>query len=109
MTSDAAVGTDDQLVKAGVHRAGRRLVPLLVLLYFVNYLDRVSIRAAAAAGIGLVNSLGNLSGFMAPYVTGASSDATGSNRLGLWIVGICMVSAAVVTWMPRRTRNRPGA
>jgi len=43
MTSDAAVGTDDQLVKAGVHRAGRRLVPLLVLLYFVNYLDRVTI------------------------------------------------------------------
>jgi predicted MFS family arabinose efflux permease len=65
--------------------------------------------AAAAAGIGLVNSLGNLSGFAAPYVTGVLSDATGSNRVGLWIVGICMVSAAVVTWMLRRTRNRPGA
>ena len=65
--------------------------------------------AAAAAGIGLVNSLGNLSGFAAPYVTGALSDATGSNRLGLWVVGVCMVSAAVVTWMLGRTRNRPGA
>lgn len=54
--------------------------------------------AAAAAGIALVNALGNLSGFVAPYVTGALSDATGSNRLGLWIVGICMVSAAAVTW-----------
>jgi MFS family permease len=59
---------------------------------------------AAAAGIGLINSLGNLSGFVAPYVTGALSDATGSNRLGLWIVGICMVSAAVVAWMLQRTR-----
>jgi len=65
--------------------------------------------AAAAAGIGLVNSLGNVSGFAAPYVTGALSDATGSNRLGLWVVGLCMVSAAVVTWMLGRTRNRPAA
>jgi MFS family permease len=62
--------------------------------------------AAAAAGIALVNSLGNLSGFVAPYVTGALSDATGDNRLGLWVVGICMVSAAVVTWALRRTRGR---
>ena len=65
--------------------------------------------AAAAAGIGLVNSLGNMSGFVAPYVTGALSDATGSNRLGLWVVGVCIVSAAVVTWMLQHTRNRPGA
>jgi MFS family permease len=61
--------------------------------------------AAAAAGIGLINSLGNLSGFVAPYVTGALSDATGDNRLGLWIVGICMVSAAVVCWVLRRSRS----
>jgi len=58
--------------------------------------------AAAAAGIGLVNSLGNLSGFVAPYVTGALSDATGSNRAGLWVVGVCIVSAAVVAWLLRR-------
>ena len=65
--------------------------------------------AAAAAGIGLINSLGNLSGFVAPYVTGALSDATGNNRLGLWVVGVCIVSAAFVTWMLRHTGNRPGA
>ena len=59
---------------------------------------------AAAAGIGLINALGNLSGFVAPYVTGALSDATGSNKVGLWVVGICMVSAAVVAWTLRRTR-----
>ena len=72
--------------------------------------------AAAAAGIGLINSLGNLSGFVAPYVTGALADATGSNRLGLWVVGTCMVSAAAVAWALRRTRmpevaepvSRPG-
>ena len=61
--------------------------------------------AAAAAGIGLINSLGNLSGFVAPYVTGLLSDATGNNRLGLWVVGLCMVSAAAVTWALRRSRT----
>jgi MFS family permease len=61
--------------------------------------------AAAAAGIGLINSLGNLSGFGAPYVTGLLSDATGNNRLGLWVVGLCMVSAAAVTWSLRRSRT----
>ena len=60
--------------------------------------------AAAAAGIGLINSLGNLSGFVAPYVTGALSDATGNNRLALWIVGICMLSAAAGAWILHRTR-----
>jgi MFS family permease len=61
--------------------------------------------AAAAADIGLINSLGNLSGFGAPYVTGLLSDATGNNRLGLWVVGLCMVSAAAVTWSLRRSRT----
>ena len=61
--------------------------------------------AAAAAGIGLINSLGNLSGFVAPYVTGLLSDATGNNRLGLWVVGLCMISAAAVTWALRRSRT----
>jgi MFS family permease len=63
--------------------------------------------AAAAAGIGLINSLGNLSGFVAPYVTGLLSDATGNNRLGLWVVGLCMLSAAAVTWALRRSDAEP--
>lgn len=62
--------------------------------------------AAAAAGIGLINSLGNFAGFVAPYVTGALSDATGSNKAGLWVVGLCMVSAAWVSWL---LRSRDGA
>ncbi|MFC5064566.1 MFS transporter [Actinomycetospora atypica] len=52
--------------------------------------------AAAAGGIALVNSLGNLSGFGAPYITGALADLTGSQRAGLWVVGGCMVAAAAV-------------
>ena len=55
--------------------------------------------AAAAGGIALINSLGNLGGFAAPYATGALSDLTGSNRAGMWAVGVIMVvcAALVVT------------
>ena len=49
---------------------------------------------AAAAGIGLINSVSNLGGFAAPYITGALEDLTGSNRAGMWAVGIIMLLCA---------------
>ena len=52
--------------------------------------------AAAAGGIALINSLGNISGFAAPYITGALRDVTGSQRAGLWVVGVVMVAAAAL-------------
>ena len=50
--------------------------------------------AAAAGGIGLINSLGNLGGFAAPYATGALEDLTGNIRAGMWAVGTDMVLCA---------------
>lgn len=52
--------------------------------------------AGAAAGIALVNTLGNASGFGAPYVTGWLLDLTGNSRAGLWVVGVVMLVAALV-------------
>jgi MFS family permease len=52
--------------------------------------------SAAAGGIALINALGNLSGFVAPYLTGWLRDLTGTQRSGLWVVGACMVAGAVV-------------
>jgi MFS family permease len=51
--------------------------------------------AGAAAGIALVNTLGNSSGFGAPYITGFLLDATGSSRAGLWVVGVMMLVAGL--------------
>ncbi|AFU00213.1 MFS transporter [Nocardia brasiliensis] len=51
--------------------------------------------AAAAAGIALINSIGNISGFAAPYITGWLKDWTGTQRAGLWVVGACMIASAV--------------
>ena len=56
--------------------------------------------AAAAGGIGLINSVGNLGGFAAPYATGALHDLTGTNRAGMWAIGvIMMLGAALVVWL----------
>jgi len=62
--------------------------------------------AAAAGGIGLINSLGNLGGFAAPYATGALSDLTGANRAGMWAVGVIMVVGAVLV-VALRAAPRP--
>lgn len=65
--------------------------------------------SAAAGGIALINSLGNVSGFAAPYVTGALSTLTGSERSGMWVTGVCMLAgAALVVALgaaPKRTRE----
>lgn len=56
--------------------------------------------AAAAGGIGLINSVGNLGGFAAPYATGALEDLTGTNKAGMWAVGLIMVlGGALVVWL----------
>ncbi len=54
--------------------------------------------AAAAAGIALINTLGNGAGFAAPYITGWLADATGGFKAGLWVVGGFMLLAAAVAW-----------
>lgn len=54
--------------------------------------------AGAAAGIALINTIGNLAGFAAPYVTGAVKDATGSYQAPMFIVGALMLLSAVLAF-----------
>ncbi|MBM4228110.1 MAG: MFS transporter [Gammaproteobacteria bacterium] len=52
---------------------------------------------AAAAGIAVINSVGNLSGFVGPYAMGWLKDATGSTDAGvLLIAGFQVVGALLV-------------
>lgn len=63
--------------------------------------------AAAAGAIGLINSLGNLGGFAAPYATGALEQATGTNKAGMWAVGAVMLVSAVVVVLLRAAPRGP--
>jgi MFS family permease len=52
--------------------------------------------AAAAAGVALINTVGNLAGFSAPYITGAVHDWTGGYEMPMVIVGGFMLLSAVL-------------
>jgi MFS transporter, ACS family, tartrate transporter len=53
--------------------------------------------AAAAGGIAIINSIGNLAGFVGPSVMGMIKDATGSFTNGLLVlVGVAVVALVIV-------------
>jgi len=54
---------------------------------------------AAAGGIALINSIGNLGGFVGPYAIGWIKDATGETTLGLVLLAACSIIAGVVTFL----------
>ncbi len=59
--------------------------------------------AAAAAGIALINSFGNLGGFAGPYLLGLLTTLFGSAQFGLMLLGGCLlVCAALMLWVTRR-------
>ncbi|MET8468527.1 MFS transporter [Streptomyces sp. NPDC006422] len=62
--------------------------------------------AAAAAGIALINTMGNVAGFAASYVTGWLHDWTGAYYVPLFLVGALMlVSAALMIALASRGRR----
>jgi len=52
--------------------------------------------AGAAAGIALINSIGNLGGFIGPYLIGWMKDRWGSYAGGLYAVAAMLALSAVV-------------
>ena len=55
--------------------------------------------SAAAGGIALINSIGNLGGFIGPYAVGWVQDATGETTFGLVLLGACSITAGVLTFL----------
>ena len=53
-------------------------------------------RAAAAASLGLINSFGNLGGFVGPYILGSLSDRTGGFGPGLLYLAVCSLSSGLL-------------
>jgi D-galactonate transporter len=54
--------------------------------------------AGAAAGIAVINSVGNLAGFVSPYMIGALKDFTHDNRIGMFVLAGMLVVGALAVW-----------
>jgi D-galactonate transporter len=61
--------------------------------------------AAAAGGIALINSIGNLAGFAGPYVVGRIKDATGSYTGGLLLLSAAGFTAMIIVLALRHDRS----
>lgn len=65
---------------------------------------------AAAAGIALVNSVGNLAGFFGPTVLGWLNDTTGRTDTGLYILAaFLLLCAPLILALPARLANPKSA
>jgi MFS transporter, ACS family, tartrate transporter len=65
--------------------------------------------AAAAGSIGLINSVGNLGGFVGPKVLGWVETKTGSFSAGILFLGISMaISAMIIMFLGLGKRTKPG-
>lgn len=63
--------------------------------------------AAAAAGIAMINSIGNLAGFLSPYMMGWLKQATSSNDAGMYMLAAFLVlGALLVLSVPKRLVDR---
>lgn len=62
---------------------------------------------AAASGIAVVNSVGNLAGFVAPYMVGYLTDLTHSTQSSMYVLSGMLVLGAGLVWLtPAKLVNR---
>jgi hypothetical protein len=96
---DLACGTAGRQLAAPLQRraggalaAGVLSVPPLFWAIPTAYLRG----AAAAAGIAIINSFGNLAGFIRPYFFGWIKTRTGSTPAGICIIAVCVLIAGIL-------------
>jgi len=58
-------------------------------------------RSAAAASIGLINSFGNLGGFLGPYAIGSLSGSSGNFGLAMLFLAACAFASALLVFRVR--------
>jgi MFS-type transporter involved in bile tolerance (Atg22 family) len=63
--------------------------------------------AAAAGGLALINSLGQIAGFVSPFLVGWIKDATQSTDVALYILSsVMLLGAILVLRVPAKLVNR---
>jgi Sugar phosphate permease len=63
---------------------------------FLSMPANISTGAAAAAGLAVVSSIGNIGGFVAPYAVGLLKDISNSNTPGLIFLSLCLLITGLV-------------
>jgi ACS family tartrate transporter-like MFS transporter len=61
--------------------------------------------AAAAAGMALINSIGNLGGYFGPMIVGWIKDSTKSFEMALYFLAACALLSAVITFFATRATD----
>jgi nitrate/nitrite transporter NarK len=80
---------------------------LATMPVFWTYPSAILGGAAAAAGIAMINSIGNLAGFVSPSIVGWLKDVTGSTNAGMYVVaGALVLGALLALLQPRELVNK---
>src|SRR3569832_351334 len=80
---------------------------LATMPVFWTYPSAILSGTAAAAGIALINSVGNLAGFVSPSIIGWMKDITHSTNAGMYAVsGALFAGALLALWQPSKLVNQ---
>jgi D-galactonate transporter len=95
---------------AGTAMAGLSLAMMGILTSFtiVSSLPGLLVSgAAAAAGIALITTVGNLGGYVGPFLLGWVKETTGHLEYALFLCGMLLFAGALITlWLPGLRRAR---
>jgi D-galactonate transporter len=80
---------------------------LATMPVFWTYPSSILGGTAAAAGIAMINSVGNLAGFVSPSIIGFMKDVTNSTNAGMYVVSAALfVGAMLALLQPRSLVNK---
>ena len=107
----ALAGAAGFLAAAALHDPAASLAALSLAAFgvwstlgpFWTFPPRFLVGSAAAGGIALINSVGNIGGFAGPYLLGYIRDRTGTFTWGLRALALSLVFTAVLALLVRRT------
>jgi MFS family permease len=63
--------------------------------------------AMAATAIGLINSVGNLGGYLGPQVVGQLKKQSGSYNPGMWFLAVCVLVSGLLAMLLRMPQKQP--
>lgn len=89
------------IVALCVANMGVLSIPSLFWAVPTSFLSGVT----AAAGIAMINSIGNLAGFVSPYMIGSLKEMTGRTDIALYVVAAGLVLGALLVAAVMQTRK----